>query len=99
MAGAAARIARDSADAYSTPERPRFVLGSVGPGTKLPTSGTCGSTSLRDAYQIQIEAMLAGGADAVLIETAQDLLQAKAATIAARRAIPRPALTLRSSST
>jgi 5-methyltetrahydrofolate--homocysteine methyltransferase len=87
LAEAAARIARESADAYSTVERPRFVLGSVGPGTKLPTLGHLRFAALRDAYQIQIEAMLAGGIDAVLIETAQDLLQAKAATIAARRAI------------
>ncbi len=87
LAGAAARIARESADAHATADRPRFVLGSVGPGTKLPTLGHLRFDQLRDAYQVQVEAMLAGGVDAVLIETAQDLLQAKAATIAARRAL------------
>jgi 5-methyltetrahydrofolate--homocysteine methyltransferase len=87
LAGAAARIARESADAHSTPDRPRWVLGSVGPGTKLPTLGHVRFDQLRDAYQTQVEAMLTGGVDAVLIETAQDLLQAKAASIAARRAM------------
>ncbi|MFP5283401.1 MAG: homocysteine S-methyltransferase family protein, partial [Actinomycetes bacterium] len=87
LAEAAARIARRSADAHSTPDRPRWVLGSVGPGTKLPTLGHVRFAELRDAYQAQVEAMLAGGVDAVLIETSQDLLQAKAATLAARRAL------------
>ncbi len=86
LATAAARIARESADAHSTADHPRFVLGSVGPGTKLPTLGHLRFDQLRDAYQEQVEGMLAGGIDAVLIETAQDLLQAKAATLAARRA-------------
>ena len=86
LATAAARIARESADAHSTADRRRFVLGSVGPGTKLPTLGHLRFDQLRDAYQEQVEGMLAGGIDAVLIETAQDLLQAKAATLAARRA-------------
>ncbi|WP_375432102.1 methionine synthase [uncultured Friedmanniella sp.] len=83
----AARIARESADAYSTPERPRWVLGSVGPGTKLPTLGHISYAALRDAYSQQVEGMLAGGIDAVLIETSQDLLQTKAAALGARRAL------------
>jgi len=87
LACAAAKIARESADAHSTPDRPRWVLGSVGPGTKLPTLGHITFTALRDAYQCQVEGMLSGGADAVLIETSQDLLQSKAAVIAAKRAI------------
>ncbi|MFL6064778.1 MAG: methionine synthase [Friedmanniella sp.] len=87
LSEAAARIARESADAYSTPDRPRWVLGSVGPGTKLPTLGHVGYAQLRDAYQQQVEGMLAGGIDAVLIETSQDLLQTKAATLGARRAL------------
>ena len=81
-----AKIAREIADEFSTPERPRFVMGSVGPGTKLPTLGHIEFTAIRDGYQRQIEAMIAGGIDAVLIETCQDLLQAKAAVIAAKRA-------------
>jgi 5-methyltetrahydrofolate--homocysteine methyltransferase len=84
---AAARIARASADAFSTPDRSRWVLGSVGPGTKLPTLGHVSYGRLRDAYQQQVEGMLAGGIDAVLVETSQDLLQTKAATLGAKRAL------------
>ena len=80
-------IARDAADAWTTPDRPRWVLGSVGPGTKLPTLGHVSFADLRDAYQEQVRGMLDGGVDAVLVETAQDLLQAKAAVIGAARAM------------
>ncbi len=86
LALAAARIARGVADEFSTPEKPRFVLGSMGPGTKLPSLGHVRFADIRDAYQRQVSAMIAGGIDAVQIETSQDLLQAKAAVIAARRA-------------
>lgn len=81
-----AAIARRVADEFSTLNQPRFVLGSVGPGTKLPTLGQVGFVDLRDAYQKQITAMISGGIDAIQIETVQDLLQAKAAIIAAKRA-------------
>ena len=87
LSAAAARIARDSADAFATPERPRFVLGSVGPGTKLPTLGHVGYAALRDAYQAQVEGLLSGDIDAVLVETSQDLLQTRAATLGAKRAL------------
>ena len=87
LAEAGARIARESAEAWSTPEHPRWVIGSIGPGTKLPTLGHVTYAVLRDAYQQQVEGMAAGGADAVLIETAQDLLQAKAAVVGARRGL------------
>jgi 5-methyltetrahydrofolate--homocysteine methyltransferase len=87
LAEAAARIARASADTHSTPDRSRWVLGSVGPGTKLPTLGHLSYSRLRDAYQSQVEGMLAGGIDAVIIETSQDLLQTKAATLGAKRAL------------
>ena len=86
LALSSARIARKVADEFSTQEKPRFVLGSVGPGTKLPSLGHVRFAEIRDAYQLQIEAMVAGGIDAVQIETSQDLLQAKAAVIAAKRA-------------
>lgn len=86
LAEAGARIARQVADEFSTPERPRFVLGSVGPGTKLPTLGHIEATTLRDAYQTQVEAMIRGGIDAIQLETCQDLQQAKAAVIGAKRA-------------
>ncbi|MDH4160941.1 MAG: dihydropteroate synthase, partial [Actinomycetota bacterium] len=80
-------IAREAADAWSTDDRPRWVLGSVGPGTRLPTLGHVRFQQLRDAYQAQVRGLVSGGADAVLVETAQDLLQAKAAVIGARRAL------------
>ena len=85
LATAGARIAREVADGYATPDRPRWVIGSVGPGTKLPTLGHASFADLRDAYQEQVEGLLEGGVDAVLVETTQDLLQAKAALIGARR--------------
>ncbi len=87
LAEAGARIAREATDAWSTPEQPRFVLGSVGPGTKLPSLGHTTYATLRDAYAEQAAGMVAGGIDAVLVETAQDLLQAKAAIVGAKRAI------------
>ncbi len=82
-----ARIARLAADAAATADRPRWVLGSIGPGTKLPTLGHVGFAELRDAYQANAAGLLDGGADALIIETCQDLLQAKAAIIGAKRAI------------
>ena len=87
LAEMGARIARESADAWGTAERPRWVLGSVGPGTRLPTLGHLPFATLRDAYQQQVAGMIDGGVDAVLVETAQDLLQAKAAVIGAKRAL------------
>jgi 5-methyltetrahydrofolate--homocysteine methyltransferase len=87
LSEAGARIAREAADAVSEPGRPRWVLGSMGPGTKLPTLGHVTFATLRDAYEENAAGLLAGGADALIIETCQDLLQAKAAIIGARRAI------------
>ena len=63
------------------------MLGSLGPGTKLPTLGHTSFAALRDTYADAAAALLRGGADALIIETCQDLLQAKAAIIGARRAI------------
>ncbi|MBA2531880.1 MAG: homocysteine S-methyltransferase family protein, partial [Nocardioidaceae bacterium] len=82
-----AAVAREAADAWSNSDHPRWVLGSMGPGTKLPTLGHVPFAALRDAYDQQGRSMLEGGVDAILVETAQDLLQAKAAVIGARRAI------------
>ncbi|MCX6461811.1 MAG: methionine synthase [Actinobacteria bacterium] len=87
LAHAGAVVARVAADSYSMVERPRWVIGSVGPGTKLPTLGHTTFATLRDAYQEQVRGLVDGGVDSVLVETAQDLLQAKAAIIGARRAI------------
>ncbi len=87
LATAGAKLARAEADDFATPGSPRFVLGSVGPGTKLPTLGHTTFAALRDAYRDQVTGMLEGGIDAVIVETAQDLLQAKAAIIGAKRAM------------
>jgi len=87
LAEAGARLARETADEFATPDRPRFVLGSVGPGTKLPTLGHAPFTTLRDAYREEVRGLLAGGADAVIVETTQDILQTKASIIGAHRAM------------
>ncbi|MFF8836329.1 methionine synthase [Streptomyces sp. NPDC015130] len=88
LSEAGARIARTTADAHTaTDGRPRWVLGSMGPGTKLPTLGHVTYEPLRDAFQQNAEGLIRGGADALLIETSQDLLQTKAAVIGARRAL------------
>ncbi|MEN9787337.1 MAG: Methionine synthase [Pseudomonadota bacterium] len=76
---AAARIAREAADAYRSEARPRFVAGSVGPGTRLPTLGHIGWEEMAAGYRVQVAALLEGGVDALLVETCQDLLQAKCA--------------------
>ena len=83
----AARLAREVADGFSTPDRPRWVAGSIGPGTRFPSLGTVGFAELRDAYEVQSRGLLNGGVDLLLIETVFDLLQAKAAIIGARRAM------------
>ncbi|MFF8846110.1 methionine synthase [Streptomyces sp. NPDC015127] len=88
LSEAGARIAREVADAFTASTgQQRWVLGSMGPGTKLPTLGHAPYTALRDAYQQNAEGMIAGGADALLVETTQDLLQTKAAILGAHRAL------------
>ncbi|HEU4676785.1 MAG TPA: homocysteine S-methyltransferase family protein, partial [Motilibacteraceae bacterium] len=87
LARAGAQIAAEAARDWSTQDHQRWVLGSVGPGTKLPTLGHTTYATLRDAYQQQVAGLVDGGVDAVLVETAQDLLQAKAAVNGARRAL------------
>ncbi|HEX2416659.1 MAG TPA: methionine synthase, partial [Micromonosporaceae bacterium] len=87
LSEAGARIAREAADAWSTPERPRYVLGSIGPGTKLPTLGHVSFEVLRDAYQENARGLIDGGVDGLLVETCQDLLQAKAAVLGSKRAM------------
>ena len=82
------QIAREAAEEFEAGDgRMRWVLGSMGPGTKLPTLGHAPYPTLRDAYQQNAEGMIAGGADALLVETTQDLLQTKASVIGARRAM------------
>ncbi|HVB43503.1 MAG TPA: homocysteine S-methyltransferase family protein [Streptosporangiaceae bacterium] len=87
LSQAGAILARQAADDASTGGRARWVLGSIGPGTKLPTLGHVPFAELRDAYQLNAAGLLDGGADALIVETCQDLLQAKAAIIGAKRAI------------
>ena len=84
---AGAKIAREAADEFSTPGNLRWVLGSLGPGTKLPTLGHTTYQNLKDAYATASKGLIQGGVDALLIETTQDLLQAKAAVNGAREAI------------
>lgn len=84
LALAGARIAREAADEFGSN---RWVLGSLGPGTKLPTLGHVSYQELRDSYFEAARGLLDGGSDALLIETTQDLLQAKAAVNGARKAI------------
>ncbi|MBC2638323.1 MULTISPECIES: methionine synthase [unclassified Rhodococcus (in: high G+C Gram-positive bacteria)] len=83
------RLAREVADEMG-PGRDgmgRFVLGSMGPGTKLPTLGHAPFATLRDAYAEAAMGMIDGGADAILVETCQDLLQVKAAILGSQRAM------------
>ncbi|MEU0671120.1 methionine synthase [Streptomyces lavendulocolor] len=88
LSEAGARIARETADRFTAGDgRQRWVLGSMGPGTKLPTLGHVAYGTLRAAYQQNAEGLIAGGADALLVETTQDLLQTKAAILGARRAL------------
>ena len=82
-----AELAREVASGFSTPDRPRFVIGSMGPGTRLPSLGQIPYADLRDGYQLQVEGLIAGGVDVLLIETVYDLLQAKAAINGARAAM------------
>ncbi len=80
---AAACLARRVAQKYATADKPRFVAGSVGPGTKAITLGNTTFAIMHDSYLEQIRGLLEGGVDAILIETCFDLLQAKVAVIAA----------------
>lgn len=85
---AAAQVARGAADAAAAKDgRPRFVLGSVGPGTKLATLGQVAYDELYGGYQEQMGGLLEGGADGLIIETCQDLLQIKAAVAAAMQVL------------
>ncbi|MER6096274.1 methionine synthase [Streptomyces sp. NPDC001728] len=88
LSEAGARIAREVADEFGAKDgRRRWVLGSIGPGTKLPSLGHIAYDVLRDGYQKNAEGLLAGGADALIVETTQDLLQTKSSLIGARRAM------------
>jgi len=78
----AAELARRVAADFSTPAQPRFVVGSIGPTTKLPTLGHISFSDMKAAYVEQVAGLIDGGADVLLAETCQDILQAKAAIVA-----------------
>ncbi|MDP7009008.1 MAG: methionine synthase [Phycisphaerales bacterium] len=82
-----AELARDCCDAYSTPRHPRFVLGSLGPGTKLISLNQVSWDTMLASYVESARGLLEGGVDAFLIETCQDLLQIKCAINACLQAI------------
>ena len=88
-------LAREAAEQFSD-GRHRWVIGSVGPGTKLPTLGNIAYDPLEAALTEQCRGLVAGGVDAILIETCQDPLQIKAAVNGAKMPAPRPAVTFRS---
>ena len=82
-----AEVARAACERYATPDRPRFVLGSMGPGTKLLSLGNTTWEVMLDSYREQARGLIDGGADGLLIETCQDLLQVKCAINACLDAI------------
>ncbi|MEV5069327.1 homocysteine S-methyltransferase family protein [Microbacterium sp. LMI12-1-1.1] len=88
LAAAGARIARERVEAAEAVDgRVRWVLGSMGPGTKLPSLGHTTYDNLKQTFALQAEGLIDGGADAFLVETSQDLLQTKAAINGCRQAI------------
>ncbi len=83
----AAALARDAIDEFTSDGRPRFVLGAIGPGTRLPSLGHIGYDELEDAFAVQAQGLADGDVDAFLIETCQDPLQIKAAVNGVRAAL------------
>lgn len=86
---ASAQLARRVADSYATANNPKFVAGSIGPGTKFPTLGQITYEELTASYEEQAYALLEGGVDLLLVETMFDLLSGKAAINACHRAMVR----------
>jgi 5-methyltetrahydrofolate--homocysteine methyltransferase len=85
---AAARLCRAAVERVSTPERPRFAIGAMGPGTRTITvTANVTFEEVRDGYQRQARALIEGGVDALLLETCQDTLNVKAAAIGVRQAM------------
>ena len=79
---AACQIARAACDKFETPDRPRYVVGSVGPGTKIVSLGMVDWDTMLDSYAEQMRGLVAGGVDVILIETQQDILAIKCAIAA-----------------
>ncbi len=78
----AAQMAKNIANDFSTKAKPRFVAGSMGPGTKLPTLGHISFLELKENYREQVRGLFDGGVDLFIVETCQDILQTKAALAA-----------------
>ncbi|MFC5531889.1 methionine synthase [Cohnella yongneupensis] len=92
---AAAKLARAACDKYSTPDKPRFVAGALGPTTKtLSVTGGVTFDELVVSYREQVVALIEGDVDVILIETSQDTLNVKAASIAVRQAYEETGVTL-----
>ncbi len=83
----AAQLARDVANQFSTKDKPRFVAGSIGPSTKLPSLGHISFDEMVAVYEEQAAALIEGGVDVLLVETCQDLLQAKIGVIGVLEAL------------
>ncbi|MEV7177045.1 methionine synthase [Kitasatospora sp. NPDC093679] len=95
LSEAGARIAREAADEFTARDgRTRWVLGSIGPGTKLPTLGHTTFEVIREGFRQNAAGLIAGGADALLIETSQDLLQTKASVLGVKQALAEAGLDL-----
>ncbi|MEV6212148.1 methionine synthase [Kitasatospora sp. NPDC051914] len=95
LSEAGARLARETADAFTAQDgRTRWVLGSIGPGTKLPTLGHTTFEVIREGFRQNAAGLIAGGADALLIETSQDLLQTKASVLGVKQALAEAGLDL-----
>ncbi|HMG99853.1 MAG TPA: homocysteine S-methyltransferase family protein, partial [Terriglobales bacterium] len=86
---AAAKLAKEVAQQFSTKDKPRFVAGSIGPTTKLPSLGHIKFNDMVAGYVEQASALIEGGVDVLLVETSQDLLQAKAALVGVFEAMQR----------
>ena len=83
----AAQLAREAVDEFSTPDRPRYVVGAMGPTTKtLSVTGGVSFETLEENFYIQAKGLIEGGADILLLETTQDTLNLKAGTIGVKRA-------------
>lgn len=92
---AAAKLARDAADKFSTPDKPRFVAGALGPTTKtLSVTGGVTFDQLVESYYEQTVALIEGGVDVILLETSQDTLNVKAGSIGVRNAFEATGKTL-----
>ncbi len=88
LAREGAKLARQSAEEFEAKDgRIRWVLGSMGPGTKLPSLGHTTYSHLKETFAVQAKGLIAGGADAFMVETSQDLLQTKAAVNGCKQAI------------